>query len=106
MDKLNVIRVVDFRSSLFWSLAGVISVGCTITAINQRVRVQDERLDMLRERNAAAEQVARLQQEAAQARSKVQLLEAQLEGATGWRWKPVWEQLANTLISLERSPRQ
>ena len=32
------LKLVDFGSSLFWTLAGVISVGCTVTAINQRVR--------------------------------------------------------------------
>jgi hypothetical protein len=34
------LKLVDFGNSLFWTLAGVISVGCTITAVNQRVRAQ------------------------------------------------------------------
>lgn len=36
----GALRLVDFGSSLFWTLAGVVSVGATVTAINQRVRAQ------------------------------------------------------------------
>jgi hypothetical protein len=36
----GALKLVDFGSSLFWTLAGVVSVGITVTAINQRVRAQ------------------------------------------------------------------
>jgi hypothetical protein len=41
----SVLKLVDFNSSLFWTMAGVVSVASTITAINQRVRVQASRVD-------------------------------------------------------------
>lgn len=43
-----------------------------------------------------------MQAEAQELRGTLELLEGQLDGAKGWRWRPVWERLADTVIAAER----
>ncbi|GBF95274.1 hypothetical protein Rsub_08305 [Raphidocelis subcapitata] len=93
------LKLVDFGNSLFWTLAGVISVGCTVTAVNQRVRAQEEHLELLRRRNAVMGELVRAQDDAEAVRGKLRALEAELDAASGWRWGPAAGRLARTLAA-------
>eukprot|EP00877_Chromochloris_zofingiensis_P003227 jgi/Chrzof1/12905/Cz07g11220.t1 len=95
--KATFSKLIDFEKSTFWVLAGVLSVGCCISAVNRLIKCQEERLDIMRQRNAEAAEFKTLQQQAEAASNKVTCLEHDLLQAKGWRWHPVQQRLQHCL---------